>query len=240
MKARQSYLGSIGFGVGLCLALAMPARADVEVGYLVDATAFKAAISGTSLTFTLYTDAACTNVAATNALNVENTTVIEQLKRLTPKGATKAPKTARLTATLTGVTPPATAFLKVTGTGITAVGGDCQIQLSSGAPTGIAGDGFVKAWARVNSDGTIASCYNCNPAGSVHTLSSGSYIVDFSPLTGNIAGRPRTATLDTLGGGSLTGEISVADSVGLPSGVFVRTLDSSGINVDQSFSLVLY
>jgi hypothetical protein len=66
-------------------------------------------------------------------INVENTDLIESVKRITPKGAPKPPKTAVIHATLTGVAPGSGAFLKVTGTGITSVGGDCQAQAGGAA-----------------------------------------------------------------------------------------------------------
>src|SRR6266566_8103773 len=56
--------------------------------------------AGTALTFTLYNDNACTSQVASQVVNVENVQVIELLRLLTPKGATPAPLTARLTTTL--------------------------------------------------------------------------------------------------------------------------------------------
>lgn len=104
---------------------------------------------------------------------------------------------------------------------------------------GFVGDGFVKAWARINSDGTVASCYKCNPAGTTHA-GTGNYVVDFAPLTSNIAGRPRSATLDTLSTGTIAGFIGVADSIALSSGVWVSTEDTTGADADLSFSLIIY
>src|SRR5262249_28746898 len=100
--------------------------------YLVDAKALKTAVLGTSLTFNLYSDSACTAGVATQAINVENVNVLQQLKRITPKKAPKAPNTAQVTTVLKGVTASGTTFLTVTGTGITPVGEACQLQLASG------------------------------------------------------------------------------------------------------------
>ena len=75
--------------------------ADVPVSYLVDWRTLTAnAPAGTALTFTLYNDNACTSQVASQVVNVENVQVIELLRLLTPKGATPAPLTARLTTTL--------------------------------------------------------------------------------------------------------------------------------------------
>jgi hypothetical protein len=116
------------------LAVPIPASAivlsgpNVSVAYSVDATALKAATSGTALTFALYADATCATSVYTTMINIENVDLIEALKRFNPKGATKPPKTAVIHATLIGVAPGSSGYLKVTGTGITAVGGDCQAQ----------------------------------------------------------------------------------------------------------------
>lgn len=114
-----------------------PARAaDVPVTYTVDTTALKAAISGTNLTFNLFTDAACTATAHTQVLTIDNTTLQSVLKRSKPKNGVKPPKTTDIRATLTGVGPAAPLYLTVTGTGVTAVGGACQVQAAAIAGTG--------------------------------------------------------------------------------------------------------
>ncbi len=131
---------------GVLLAvLAAPVRAaDVPVTYTVDGTALKAAVSGTPLTFTLYTDAACTTLVHTQAVNIEDVTVISKLKRVKPTGAaTKPPKTDDLRTTLTSVTPAGPLYLKVAGTGITPVGGACQVQAAGGVGAVGPATGFV-------------------------------------------------------------------------------------------------
>jgi hypothetical protein len=117
--------------VVLALAPALASAADVPVVYTVDSTALKLAISGTNLTFQLYTDAACTSLAHTQVLTVDNTNMLSVLKRSKPKNGVKPPKTTDIRATLTGVAPAAPLYLTVTGTGITAVGGACQVQAST-------------------------------------------------------------------------------------------------------------
>jgi len=129
--------------LSLALFLAIPAltrAADLDVSYLVQLSPLKkTTIAGTPLTFSLYNDSACTTQVASQVVNVENVSLIEQLKVLAPKNSPKPTATARLTTKMTGVTPPAQAYLKVTGTGVTAVGGNCQLQVSSktSAPGGI-------------------------------------------------------------------------------------------------------
>ena len=50
---------------------------DIKVTYLVDAKAFKAAIAGTPLTFSLFTDASCAGApTATEIVNAEATQLL--------------------------------------------------------------------------------------------------------------------------------------------------------------------
>jgi len=141
--------------------LAASARAaDVPVIYTVDGTALKAAVAGTSLTFRLYTDAACTTLVHTQAVNVENVTVISKLKPVKPSGATaKPPKTDDLRTTLTSVTPASPLYLKVTGTGITPVGGACQVQAAGGLGAAGPATGLVMK----DSNGATVGIYNPSP-----------------------------------------------------------------------------
>jgi hypothetical protein len=114
------------------------ARGDVEVNYTVNDKALKAAVAGTSLTFQLYSDSSCTMaVGSPMSVNIENVDLIERLKRFTPKGGTKAPATDRLTAVFSGATGSSPTFLKVTGTGILSVGGDCQLQFATNGGTNL-------------------------------------------------------------------------------------------------------
>jgi hypothetical protein len=121
------------------LLLPFSARAaDVSVSYTVDEKLLKLAITGTPLTFKLYTDSGCTTLSDSVTVAIDNVDVIERLKRFKPKGGLiKPPKTARLVEGLSGVTAPPTLFLTVTGTGITPVGGACQLQFSSTAGTSL-------------------------------------------------------------------------------------------------------
>ena len=83
--------------------------ADVPVRYTVDAKALKLAVMGTPLSFELHATSACSAAISTSVVLAENVASIEQLKLLSPKGAPKPPKTARLGHVLTGVEPGMTA-----------------------------------------------------------------------------------------------------------------------------------
>lgn len=115
----------------LVLAPSAAVAADVPVVYTVDTTALKLAISGTNLTFELHTNATCTALAHSQVLTIDATSMQSVLKRSKPKNGVKPPKTTDIRATLTGVGPAAPLYAKVTGTGITPVGGACQAQAAS-------------------------------------------------------------------------------------------------------------
>jgi hypothetical protein len=82
----------------------------------VSATAFKAAVAGTPLTFAVYNDATCTSHVGSVVVNVEKVTAIEALKLLVPKNTPKGTlptKAVELVATLPGITlPPSAAYLR--------------------------------------------------------------------------------------------------------------------------------
>ena len=55
--------------------------------------------------------------------------------------------------------------------------------------------GLVKAWARLNANGTVISCFRCNPEPSeTRRLGVGIWEVDFTPLGTDISTRPRMCT----------------------------------------------
>src|SRR5262245_53956725 len=114
----------------MLLAVPLVARAgDVPVTYNVQDKPLKAgAPAGTQLTFTLYSDNACTQQVFQTTVPVENVTLISKLKLATPKGAAKPPATDQLQATLAGVPPAGALYLTVTGTGVTPAGASCQAQ----------------------------------------------------------------------------------------------------------------
>jgi hypothetical protein len=117
----------------VALTAAASARAaDIKVSYLVDSQLLRInAIAGTVLTFQLYGESSCATPIATQAVNIENTTLIETIKPVSVKGAPKPPSAAEIDFTMTGVTPQVQTYAKVTGTGITPIGGPCQLQNAS-------------------------------------------------------------------------------------------------------------
>lgn len=122
----------------------------VPVRYAVQAQPLRAAVAGTPLTFTLFSDGACSTLVASRTINVEDVPVIEKLTTFVPVAVKGGPKPARkpkadeLEATLTGVMPAASYYLVVSGTGITPLGQACQAQ------SGGIGSGGARAYATVN------------------------------------------------------------------------------------------
>jgi hypothetical protein len=116
--------------------MALAGAVDVPVYYEVDAKALKdGAPAGTMLTLELHALSDCSGPPVHSESLAIEALKVESPKGVTPKGATKGVKTNRLAALLTGVTLPENSFLKVTGSGITPVGGACQAQtVTSGAP----------------------------------------------------------------------------------------------------------
>lgn len=110
--------------------------ADVPVSYTLDEKALKTgAPSGTMLSFELHADAACSSAVHTQAVQIDDVALIERLKRLKPRGGAKPPRTDRIVHVLTFAPDASRYFLKLTGPGVTPVGGACQLQLSARSGT---------------------------------------------------------------------------------------------------------
>ncbi len=110
--------------------------ADIPVNYTVREKQLKAALAGTTLTFSLFNDAACTGQVYTTPVLIENVALITKVKQFTPKNDTKLPNTVALQHTLSGVTYTGNLYLTVTGTGVIPVAGACQAQAARvAAPT---------------------------------------------------------------------------------------------------------
>ena len=128
--------------------------------------------------------------------------------------------------------------------------GDTAVQLrgDSGNVTNVfsiaenESNGLVKAWARINRDGTIDACWRCNKdPNETRLIRTGLYEVDFTPLSTDIRGRPRAVTLDA---GTLTPNGAVVrsnDRSGDASSVQVLAfLATTGVDVDTEFTLFIY
>jgi hypothetical protein len=97
-------------------------------------------------------------------------------------------------------------------------------------------NGLVKAWARINFDGTIDACWRCNTdPNETRRVIAGAYEVDFTPLATDIMGRPLSGSIVNS---SLGMVVLVNDSTD-PSSVVARTFSTSGIE-DRSFVVIVY
>lgn len=112
--------------------------ADLPVTYAVQEKPLKKlGVAGTPLTFTLYSDAACTQQVYQVVMPIESVGIISQVKLVTPKHAVKTPVADELRTTLSNVTASGNLYLMVVGTGVTSRGSACQAQAASVAPTGL-------------------------------------------------------------------------------------------------------
>jgi hypothetical protein len=170
MMIRLVSLGVLVLGVSLATA------SDLPVTYAVQEKPLKTSgIAGTPLTFTLYSDNACTQQVYQAVVPIENVELISRLKLLTPKGAVKGPTTDELHTMLTGVELPAQTYLKVTGMGVTASGGDCQLQVSSktSAPGAVWKDANGLTIGPLSNDMNIRSAGSASGANPVSAALSG-------------------------------------------------------------------
>lgn len=114
----------------------MAGAADLPVRYAVQETPLKTGTpAGTSITFSLYSDAACTKLVHEAAVLIEDVTLISRVKLLTPKGAVRPPATDEIQTTLPGVAAAGALYLTVTGTGVVPAGATCQPQVVSAGDT---------------------------------------------------------------------------------------------------------
>lgn len=161
---------------GLLLAISIAQAATLPVSYTVDSKPLKTgAPDGTMLTVELYENSLCSGVPlASESVAIGDFGITELLKQFKAKGATTTPpKVTRLNLTMEGVTPTSGAdlFLKVSGSGVTPVGGDCQAQVSAGpegseGPPGPTGPSGTTACAVVpTACPTLSSCSSSCAAG---------------------------------------------------------------------------
>ena len=101
-------------------------------------------------------------------------------------------------------------------------------------------NGLVKAWAAINADGSVAGCWRCDKdATKTKRVSTGLYQVDFTPLSTDITGRPRSATIS--GNGAVPqAAIRVSDIAADPSSVNVATNTPGGALTNAPFVLIIY
>ena len=115
----------------LSLALASASWGATNVSYSVDQKAFKkAVVATTSLNFSLYSDAACTSLLASEDLFAGDTGISYAQPKL--KGVKQGPKPVKPTVILTVLSAsglPGPIFLEVTGVGVVPVGDSCQVQV---------------------------------------------------------------------------------------------------------------
>ena len=106
-------------------------------------------------------------------------------------------------------------------------------------------NGLVKAWARINEDGSVHSCWRCNtdPAETLLVF-PGFYFVDFTPLAADLRGRPFVgfARQNNEGGNThgivVDGGIAGSDFSKFSIGVFNPS--GSGAFISNDFTIVIF
>lgn len=127
--------------------------ADFPLTYTVEEKPLKAAVAGTPLTFSLHRDAGCADAPVYTAVwNIEDVTFITRLKMFTPKGDTKTPGTAEIHHRLLNIAATGQLYLKVTGAGITPVGGACQPQSAQARTLVPTVSGIILAYGTVSGE----------------------------------------------------------------------------------------
>jgi hypothetical protein len=141
MRSRTPSVAIVPFlFLGGLLCPFVAAAVDLPVAYNVQDKPLKEAVAGTELTFQLYSDSGCTSLYFSQAVPIDDVDVISKLKLFVPKNGAKLPKTDTIHAVLTGVSAVEGPYLRVSGTGIVAAGGSCQLQASGlEGPQGAAG-----------------------------------------------------------------------------------------------------
>ncbi len=102
----------------------------------------------------------------------------------------------------------------------------------------LSANGQVKAWARINADGTVLSCWRCNPDA---TSQLGQlYTVDFSPLGADIQSRPRMVVMDSHAATVESPSVARLQNGPTPTSVVVWVTQFDAMAADPSFTLLIY
>jgi hypothetical protein len=141
--------------------------------------------------------------------------------------------------------------------GSTVSGDDGDLSLSDGSADNFAidlegssgtiynklsGNGLVKGWARINADGTVASCWNCTTSTSeTQNLGTGAYEVDFPFIGADISSRPVLCAAGHTGVfGAAAFQIYCVQRSLDPSSIYLQTRNATGTLVDSPFTVVVY
>ena len=229
-------------GCGTLALLAAQAGAVAPIEYRIDPKAFKATRPATELTFSAFSDAACTAlVDATVLLADDDGISYEGPKTLAVKGAGKPAKRIVLRTTLD--TAATGAFhLTVTGDGIAPAGEACQPQPGGApgptgppGPPGAPGAPATALWAVVNADGTLA---RGSGAVSSTSLGFGTYEVLFNR---DVTGCAYVASAGTASSGSPPDAfVSTSPRANDVNGVFLDARTSTGDSVPNPFHLAVF
>lgn len=199
----------------LCFALialgqaVSPARAaEYPVSYLVEAKALSTLVSGDSLTFELYSDAACsTLVHSESVMAGTDALIVEQIRQKKLKDQDPKPiKAIRLLTVLSPATVADQFYLVVTGTGVTPVGTSCQVVPPTplGVPDG-AITGAKLAAGAVTSDKVAAGAIGTSDIANGSVTAAKLAADATSKLVSSIDGvTPASGDVDLVAGSNVT------------------------------------
>jgi len=134
--------------------------------------------------------------------------------------------------------------------------GDISVYNNKGAETvridgqtgtvtnNLSGGGLVKAWAKINADGSIADCWRCNTNPTLTKRTGrGWYDVSFTPLATDIRSRPKSIVVFGKSGYSgRRNSASYRDDNGAPDRITVFIVDvyNNGDYIDGNFDVIIY
>jgi hypothetical protein len=224
---------------GALVLAAARASGVAPIEYRVDGKIFKATRAETELTFSVFSDAACTMLVDVTPL-VAGDLSFERPKTVVAKGAGKPPK---LIVLRTNLDTEATGafYLTVTGDGIAPVGDACQPQAGGApgptGPQGPPGDPATALWAVVNLDGTLA-----RGSGAVSSArldpGFGTYEVIFDR---DVTGCAYVASAGQASSGVAPDAfLSTSPRNGNANGVFLDARTSAGASVGNPFHLAVF
>ncbi len=114
---------------------------------------------------------------------------------------------------------------------------DTSAPTPAAVTLGVPTRGVVFRTAAINSDGSVARCFDCNIGNTTH-ITTGQYQVGFNGNVQATNGWSRWVQVDTLTTGAIFDvTCTTADRAGLASGIFVLCTNTSGTATDTSFFL---
>lgn len=111
---------------------------------------------------------------------------------------------------------------------------------SGTATNSLSSNGQVKAWARIDADGSVLSCWRCDPDATSKLAGQPIYTVDFGPVGSDIQSRPRMVVMDSHDPTSESPSVARLQNAFTATGVVVWVTQFDAMEADPSFTLFIY